>query len=163
MRLKLVSDRDLRRMSAEERFWLKVDKAGPDECWLWTAAKRDRRLGYGGFNDGNRSMRAHRYAWELVNGPIPDGLKVCHRCDDNMCVNPAHLFLGTQAENMADCAKKGRKRPGEQHQDAKITEDDVRAIRQCASFSTKEIGRVFGLSHSHISKIRRGIKWACVK
>lgn len=88
------------------RFWAKVDKsAGPDACWLWTAAKR--KTGYGLFYI-RRAHGSHRIAWAMDKGPIPDGLCVCHRCDNPPCCNPAHLFLGTYADNNHDKEIKGR-------------------------------------------------------
>jgi hypothetical protein len=89
------------------RFWSKVDKSG--ECWVWTA-KALCENGYGRFYVGKKPLRAHRYSWELANGPITDGLFVCHRCDNPPCVNPAHLFLGTHQDNMQDMVAKGRSR-----------------------------------------------------
>ena len=88
-----------------ERFWSKVEKG--DGCWLWRGAIGSHGR-YGQFNVVNRSRPSHRVAWELVNGPIPAGLYVLHRCDVGLCVNPAHLFLGTQKDNMADMMAKGR-------------------------------------------------------
>jgi HNH endonuclease len=95
-------------VSLEERFWSKVDKTG--ECWLWTAGTV---WGYGMFRIAGRAApaRAHRVAWELTNGPIPDGASVCHACDNPSCVRPFHLFLGTVSENLLDASHKGRLNP----------------------------------------------------
>lgn len=95
-----------------DRFWEHVDRRGPDECWPWIGAKRF--FGYGAFNIGKKKAKgAHRVAWELTNGPIPDGLQALHRCDNPPCVNPAHLFLGTPRDNMRDAQAKGRTMRGD--------------------------------------------------
>jgi hypothetical protein len=96
--------------SLECRFWSKVDKnGGANACWEWTAkARSNYKKWYGAFNVGGRVDRSHRVAWELENGAIPEGLCVCHRCDNPKCCNPAHLFLGSHAENMSDMRAKGR-------------------------------------------------------
>lgn len=105
--------------STEERFWAKVDKSGgPDACWTWTASLS--ASGYGRFNDGRRDVKAHRYAWASANGAIPPGegyhgTCVLHACDHPPCVNPAHLFLGTQVVNLADMRTKGRHACGAAH------------------------------------------------
>ena len=99
-------------LSAEQRFWLSVNKEGPvhpihGQCWFWIASKRDR--GYGTITLSGKAIFAHRFIWALLNGTIPDGLCVLHKCDNPPCVNPAHLFLGTRADNMRDMVQKGRK------------------------------------------------------
>jgi len=94
---------DCRYPPAEERFWAKVEKT--DHCWNWKGSKVAKR--YGGFKL-DIYMLAHRVSWIWANGPIPDGLYVCHKCDNGFCVRPDHLFLGSQQDNMNDMKSKGR-------------------------------------------------------
>lgn len=140
-------------MDEAQRFWSKVDKSG--DCWLWTAGKYSGR-GYGKFSVNRRSELAHRVAWRLVVGAIPSGLNVCHRCDVRLCVNPAHLFLATQAENMADMAKKGRARPGLSPLfRPKLTLDQIEAIR-ADQRGQYEIAADYGVNQASVSRIKRG-------
>src|SRR3990167_10376201 len=103
------------------RFWNKVNKT--NSCWLWIASKF--HDGYGQFRHEGSMKLAHRISYELHYGPIPDELCVCHICDVPSCVNPEHLFLGTQQENMEDKVKKGRARGGNPR---KLTEDQIKEI-----------------------------------
>lgn len=94
------------------RFWRFVETGAGDQCWLWTGNVVG-KAGHGQFAVRHNVNRyAHRIAWFLAHGSIPDGLKVCHHCDVPRCVNTAHLFIGTQADNLADMRAKGRQRPG---------------------------------------------------
>ena len=97
-----------------EIFWGRVNKAAAGGCWVWTGYRQKFGHGAMGYRDpvrGGRSVKtilAHRYSWELVNGPVPEGLCVLHRCDNPPCVNPEHLFLGTRSDNGKDMWRKGR-------------------------------------------------------
>jgi len=95
----------------KSRFWAKVDKSGPNGCWLWTAAKD--KDGYGRFQLQGRPVYAQRVAYQLCVGPIGQGLLALHRCDNPPCVNPAHLFLGSVRDNAEDASTKGRAATGE--------------------------------------------------
>jgi len=145
-----------------ERFWSKVDKSRPGGCWAWTASCN--RRGYGQFRVAGTLKAAHRVLWEQMHGPIPDGMIVCHHCDNPGCVNPDHLFLGTHADNMADKVAKGRqsRQLGESHPRAKLTDADVRAIRSAAG-TVSEIAKKFGISRSNVSTIRLRQTWVHVQ
>jgi hypothetical protein len=153
--------------SLERRFWDKVDRRGPDDCWPWKAG-RDKD-GYGRFAAG-RTTRAHRYSWEVHNGPIPVGFLALHRCDNPPCVNPAHLFVGSHQDNIRDCVEQGRQsrlsgvvkaRAGVTNGRAKLTLAQVAAIRSApANVSNSALGRQHGVSNVMVSKIRRGKAWA---
>ena len=143
----------------QQEFWKRAQIGSPDACWEWQAS---RLQGYGVFNLRRKGERAHRVAWELTHGPIPEGLSVCHRCDNPPCVNPAHLFLGTQADNIADRHRKGRSRgvPGERHHKAKLTEADVLSIRQLYPYcSISEISREFGVRRATVYAIVHRQTW----
>jgi len=131
------------------------------ECWEWTGYKS--RGGYGRIRYCGRSVGAHRVSWIEHFGPIPEGLAVCHKCDNRSCVNPDHLFIGTQADNMRDMQAKKRRRGvggqrGEGHHNAKLREEDVRLIRSLAG-SDKAIAERFGMTRRYIWSVRHGVTW----
>lgn len=153
----------------EGRFWKHVDKRGPDDCWEWQATKT--KTGYGnlsiGLQKGDyfRQVRAHRFSYELHYGQIPDGMEVCHKCDNPGCVNPAHLFLGTHQQNIADKIAKGRQPNGEKLRQSKLTEDSVRLIREMRAegMPYQEIAMQFGVHNVTILDVVRGKTWRHVK
>lgn len=151
------------RKSLAEKFWSKVDKRGPDECWPWNGARYRNGYGFLSVVRGRpTSVGAHRLSWELHRGAIPDGLCVLHRCDHRPCVNPAHLFLGTVADNSADMHAKGRALLGEQHPNARLTREQADRIRGLAAhrgLSHYAIAASFGVSRETVRDIARGRIW----
>lgn len=125
-------------------------------CWLWNGATRSN--GYGTFTDNGKSISAHRFSYTKAIGPIPEGLTVCHKCDLRCCVNPSHLFVGTQSDNLWDASRKGRLRTGERNHKTKLTREDVLAIR-ASDKSGSVLGREFGVWQRTISDIKRCITW----
>jgi hypothetical protein len=146
-----------------ERFWSKVSKS--DGCWEWTGARfqreRTRALSYGMFLLNRRLQPAHRVAWEMINGPIPDGLWVLHHCDNQGCVRPEHLYLGTHADNTRDAIERHRMVSGEQVPGHKLTVEELPQIRRLIAegMATEDIGRIFGVSGRTIRYIRSGEHW----
>ena len=144
----------------QERFLVKVNKRGPilkhklGFCWSWKASVD--RDGYGWFTIDGKSMHAHRAAWLLFSGVIPDGLQVCHRCDNRSCVKLGHLFLGTPMDNSQDQKQKGRTLRGVNHPRAILTLDDVARIRK-ERFQNKMpingIVQLLGLSRGAITSV----------
>ena len=151
----------LRRANAE-MFWSKVDQSGgPDACWPWMRFKTS--LGYGRAGWDGKVHAAHRVAFLLANGRWSDG-DTLHRCDNRICCNPAHLFEGTHADNMADMKAKGRRKninTGEKNGRAKLTNEDAREIKRllAAGMSQWEIANQFGVGQTQISKIELGKAW----
>jgi hypothetical protein len=153
------------------RFWDKIDCRGPDECWPWIAKANVHGYGADQICFGKK-MLAHRAAWKLANGefpPVPKGQRswvVMHTCDNPPCCNPAHLQLGTYADNSRDMSDKGRwgvrdLRVGSAHGNAKLTEEQVAAIRQSA-LSNGELAEQYGVTKGTIEYARK-YGWKHVK
>lgn len=145
---------------ADQRRFLSKIKRGPD-CWEWRAARRPG--GYGAFQVRGRTVKAHRIAYDMLKGPVPASMDVCHTCDNPPCCNPEHLFLGTHADNMADCKSKGRtqKGRGETHSRVKLTENDVRQIRLLyGRVRVKDLASKFNVKASTICNIQSRRLWA---
>ncbi len=141
----------------ESTFWSKVDCSG-DGCWEWQRGRM--KAGYGETWHNKRVTYTHRLAWEYTNGPIPNGLKVLHSCDNRACCRPEHLFLGTDADNVRDMIAKGRNKQGEQAPNARLTEADVRFIRtNHPAMSAHELAERFGVHHNHIHAIISRTWW----
>ena len=145
-----------------ERLWARVAKGGPDDCWPWLGYCRQN--GHGAIARGRRGEGldgTHRVAWESANGPIPDGLIVRHTCDNPPCCNPAHLLVGTQADNIRDAVERGRLAREFRMPHTVLSDADVAFIR--AHFwrngywtNSRELADRFGVSRDHITRIARG-------
>jgi hypothetical protein len=158
--------------STPESFWAQLNKQGPipahrpdlGPCWVWTGDTTER--GYGTLGYQRKRWRAHRLAYKLTHGDVPDDLMVCHRCDNPPCCNPAHLFLGTQSDNMQDCSKKGRwgaggghaegaRTFGQRHWSAKLTDDLVRELRAryaAGGVTYSHLSAEYGVAHSQVRR-----------
>ena len=142
--------------------------AGPEfrdlgRCVLWTGTKAAKS--YGVAYQGAKRVKAHRAAWEATHGPIPAGMLVCHHCDTPACVNVAHLFLGSNVDNMADQKAKGRQAIGTRNPNARLSEDDVKHVRRRLANGEqgRAIAKSYGVSENVISLIKRGITWVHVE
>ena len=146
------------------RFWNKINKNS--SCWLWIGVKD--RFGYGRFSLDGRMVYAHRIIWEYVNGSIPNGLFVLHKCDVPACVNPEHLFLGTQSDNLKDAYQKGHLRHlsgfrGEKQGQSKLTDEIVKSIReeyQNPKTSQYQLAKRYGVCQTTIWRVVKRKSWA---
>ena len=147
-----------------ERFWKKVKISSEDECWEWQGMTI--RSGYGRIYTGNyKKELAHRVAWQLTYGDIPDGegyhgTCVLHTCDNRKCVNPKHLFIGSHADNIHDMCRKGRYHQenipfGEGHANHKLTDEQIGEIRAMHGMSQRQLASMYGVIQQQISRIKR--------
>ena len=159
------------RQTQEERFWRLVERTDPSECWVWKGTKNQK--GYGRWRrfwlSGAES--AHRVAWAFAAArPLPEGMQVLHRCDNPPCCNPAHLFLGTHEDNMADMAIKGRahgpnpRTRGELHGGTRLTNAQAMEIYRRAKAGERpvDVARDYGIERATVSQISRGVTWRSV-
>jgi hypothetical protein len=150
-----------------DRFWSKVDRKFDGGCWDWIGSCSH---GYGNFWDSKqkRLVKAHRFSWKLFFGDYPENnLFVLHKCDNAKCVNPNHLFVGTQIDNMRDMAQKGRSmiRYGEKNPNAKLSLEEVKEIKSLyasGKYFQYEIAEMFNVSQSMVGCITRGVNWQYV-
>jgi len=150
-------------------FWIKVDKKSDDECWEWKASFF-RGNGYGLFWYNGKKISAHRFSYFIHNGEIPNGLYVCHHCDNHKCVNPKHLFLGTALDNERDKMSKSRQASGKKNGQAgtkawsnKLSEKDIIDIRNIYAskqMSQKDLSIKYGVANGTISRIVNKVRWA---
>lgn len=145
-----------------QRFLDKVHPEPNSGCWLWTGSAHS--FGYGFFHMEGKTQRAHRVSFQLHCGPIESGMCVLHECDNPYCVNPDHLRLGTQADNVHDCVKKGRASyplSGPAPRCLKLTAEKVREIRQKRNdgATTKQLAVAYNVDRSMIRRICKGVVW----
>lgn len=152
--------------SVEQRFWEKVDKRSNDECWNWLASTNTD--GYGHLNINNKTRPAHRLIWEWYYGKIIKPMQVLHKCDNRKCVNPNHLFLGTQQDNIQDMINKNRQKcfdydqRGENHSHNKLTNVDIINIRKQyknGNITQRELAKKYNVGQSQINRIINKKNW----
>ena len=149
-------------LTEQERFFKRVQIEGDDECWEWTGSRNKAEWHGQWRNAAGQIELTHRAAWRLMRGDIPGKLFVLHRCDNPICVNPAHLWLGTQADNLKDMWEKGRARPGvslgEKHGMSKLVPDQVIDIK-ASNQSGVSLAKKYNVSQTTICDIRKGRIW----
>lgn len=136
----------------QDNFWDNTMPIPECGCLLWT--RKINPNGYGALRFKGKQVLAHRIAWELINGDVPNGNQILHRCDVKSCINPYHLFLGSQQDNMNDMKKKGRSTRGKRFFEPKLTDSDVSFIR-FSKATCFELAKIFGISFQHVSDIKR--------
>jgi len=146
-----------KRYDIAARFWAKVKRGEPNECWEWIGATYN--WGHGVMRAVDRKLfGAHRVSYVLHHGFIPAEIFVCHRCDNPKCVNPAHLFLGTPKDNLQDAASKNRMPFGENHPKTKFSSESVAKVRSdSAHFTHRELAERHGVSRAMVWRILNGV------
>jgi len=168
--LRLCSDGIIRnafeKVPPANRFWKFVDKGKKTECWNWKGHFSGSTSRYPSFYDGNSEVKAHRFSYELHVGPIPEGLLVCHHCDNKSCVNPAHLFVGTHKDNTNDARQKNRLRWGSLHGEknprSKWTEQQVRDVVRLwkQGMPLADVAMNSGVTRTSVGAIVEGRVWS---
>lgn len=149
-------------LTEESRFLKRVNVKGKDDCWEWTGSRNNKEWHGQWRNKAGEIELTHRASWRLFKSKIPGGMFVLHKCDNPVCVNPNHLFLGTQSDNCRDMWSKGRANPkqlqGEKHGMSKLTAEAVREIRD-SSISGVELARKFGITPTTVCDVRKRRIW----
>jgi hypothetical protein len=151
------------KIEEQERFWSKVNKKSENDCWEWIAGINS--TGRGIFFFQGKAIHAHRMAWILMNGEIPAGAFICHKCDNGKCVNPKHLFIGDALINNKDCFAKGRHPVlrGENDPKSKLNNEKVLKIVELyktGKYTQYKLADMFGVSRSAILNVLRGAAWS---
>ena len=150
------------KIKPEVRFWKFIEKT--DYCWNWKGGRSGN--GYGYFSEEwNHQVRAHRFSYELHKGKIPEGMVLCHACDNKICVNPEHLWVGTSGDNTRDAVKKGLMGGGEANPNSHLTWRDVKRIRELYAtneYSQKSLGSMFGVCQVQVGEIVRHKSWITI-
>jgi transposase len=142
--------------SDECRVWSHIDKKSKNECWNYIGNEKD--TGYGRVGLNGKTKLIHRVIWEIAKGPIPDNVNVCHTCDNKLCCNPKHLFLGTQKDNMEDCKQKGRikNNPNKMHSKPFLTNEQILQIQKEYKKNNtgyKQLSKKYNVHYTTIYKI----------
>lgn len=164
-----IRDKDVK------RFWKKVNIKDDSLCWEWIAGRYP--FGYGMFWINGSTVGAHRVSWEITYGEIPDGMLICHKCDNPCCVNPSHLFLGTYRDNTKDMITKGRGRDEWRYEDylrgekcswSKLTKEEVLEIRRSyikgkRGHGIRILSKKYGVAMYTIYEVVNNITWKHIK